>query len=180
MALKRKIQLYGALTDEAWTQILETKQVSLLDPNENFIRKENQFIYVLSGLLKEYTSFERKRPSIINIIKSDNCIITRKQNKQNTLTASMPTLILHWDFDSLVAIYKQFKNLIRVYDILCAQYDMGIAFRSLILETPGVEQRIRYLKAQYGDVIPYLKKTEIANYLHLNYHHFIKKYNAML
>jgi len=179
-ALKHKIQRHGALRDEAWLLICSSMQHQVLQPNERFIQKDNQLAYVASGLFKEYSAYERTRPSIINLIPADSCFITRRHSQQDYLKAATTSLTFSWNFESLMAIYRDYRELKPVYEIFCSEYNTGLAYRSLILETPEVAQRIRYLKAEYGSLIPYLKKKEMANYLHLNYNHFIKVFNGML
>ncbi len=171
--LQLHLQHYGALQPEAWQQIQQQLQIRQLKPNESFIRKEGSFAYIAEGLLKEYDSTDRSLPSIVSFIAPQTCIITRRHNQTYYLKACIPTLIYYLDFEQLQQLYIEFKELKSIYDNLIEIYDALSAFRQLILETPSAAQKIYMFRKKYSYQINYLKKKDIANYLQLNYTHFL-------
>lgn len=175
LPLKLKLQSLGALRPEAWAMILDLLQATKLKANESFIRKEGTLAYITEGLLKEYDSQNRSKPSIINFISINETLLTRKSNQNHYLKAVNPTIILFWDFEHQKLLYREFEELKKTYDHLCAQYDEGTARRSFLLELP-VKDRIPYFKNNFKQIIPYLKKKDIANYLHLDYDYFVRTY----
>lgn len=178
-ALKLKIQSLGPLRHEAWQLILSKMQYKTVKVNESFVRTEGQLTYIASGLFKEYTAMDRERPAILNFINPHTAIISRKYNKHHYLKAALNTCVYYWDFESLLLIYHEFKELKPIYDAFCQEYDAACAFRQQLLEIPKTDDRIRKFLTRFPDTLITIKKKDIANYLNVSYHHFIHVYNGM-
>ncbi|TKC03477.1 cyclic nucleotide-binding domain-containing protein [Pedobacter cryotolerans] len=171
--LQLTLQTYGALQPLAWQKINQLKQEQILKIHQSFIRKEGSIAYLANGALKEYDAQYRKSPSIINFISANQCLVTRKYNQSLYLKACMPCTIYFWDFEDLQSLYQEFKELKKIYDSLCANYDAAIAFRLFVLENSSTAQRIELFRQNFKALLPFLKKKDIANYLQLNYTHFL-------
>jgi len=180
LILKTKLQGFGALRPEAWEMIVQLCQQTQLKTNESFIREPGALAYVTNGLLKEYDSQHRKNPSIINFIGSNQSLITRKHNQNHYLSAFIPTLVLHWNYDSLALLYEEFPELKTLYDHLVASYDSQTAFKMLLLEQPTIIQKIQIFVKQHSDILPLLKKRDIARYMNVDYEYFIRHYSKLL
>lgn len=171
-ALKTKLQSFGALRPEAWERIVQLCQQTELKTGESLIRTEGTFAFIAEGILKEYNPQHRKKPAIINFIVTNQCLVTRKHNQAHYLKACVPTLVYYWDLTTLKLLYQEFEELKKIYDLFCQEYDDGIALRSFILELP-VKDRIIYFQNTYQTIIPFLKKKDIANYIHISYNHLL-------
>lgn len=176
-SLKLKLQGLGALRPEAWESIVELSQQFQISTTENLVRRTGSLVYVAEGLLKEYDHYERERPVIVNFIGQYQCFFTRKHHQHRYLEACMPCVVYQWDFDDLQKLYQHFNELRPVYEMLCAEYEHGVTFRMRLLEMP-VKERIKTFKFEYKMVLPFLKKKDIANYLHLHYTHFLRHWNS--
>lgn len=175
ISFKIKLQNFGALRPEAWDRIIQNSELIELNTGESFNRKEGTIAYLYKGLLKEYNPQHRKKPSIINFISNNQFLITRKHNQVHYLKACMPTHILYWEWESQQLLYKEFEELKKIYDYICTEYDDGIAWRSFLLELP-VKDRIFYFRNTYKRLIPYLKKKDVSNYLHISYNHLLNNW----
>lgn len=178
-ALKLKLQNYGALRPEAWLSILSCLNKTTLKPNESFIRQEGSLAYLAQGLLKEYDNYRRKTPAIINFITTGQSFNTSHYNQNHYLKAMLPTIIYSFYFEDLMAIYSTFKELKSIYGPLCAEYEANISHRTFLLEMP-VRQRIENFHASHQKICPYLKKKDMANYLRINYDHFVHLWSNRL
>lgn len=176
-SLKLLLQLHGALRPEAWEMICELSKVSELKSGESFVRREGCFAYVAAGILKEYDAQQRPSPSIINFLGAKNCFVTRKQNQAHYLKTCMASVVYYWDYEALESLYQEFRELKPIYDGLCAVYDGQIHLRMRLLEL-SVLERIAAFKVVFKEVLPYLKKKDMANYLHLHYTHFLRHWNS--
>ena len=174
--LKLKLQSLGALRPEAWEMICQEMGSVALKPDQSFIRKAGTLSYLAHGVLKEYDAQDRYQPAIINFLGANDALITREQNRTHYLKACTECIIYYWDFEALERLYAQFRELKIIYDSLCAGYDHRIKLRVRLLELP-VSGRIEIFKTVFMRLLPYLKKKDMANYLHLNYSHFIKIWN---
>lgn len=172
-ALQQYLQHYGNIRAEVWLQIQNLLQTKHLKVNQCFIRKEGTLAYVAEGLLMEHNTLHRSSPVIINFIGHKNCLITRRNNKNHYLKACLPTLIFYWDEAQLQHLHTEFKELKPIYDELCASYDAAIDLRQLVLETASTAQRITLFRENFRHLTGYLKKKDIANYLQLNYTHYL-------
>lgn len=175
--LKQKLQQYGAITPAAWTAICSQMKLIKITYNTSFIRKEGTLAYMAKGLLKECTVEQRNTPSIIGFISNKQCLLTRRHNQNHYLKACTDSTICYWDLEALESLYKEFKELKAIYDHLCAEYDTLVFLRMRLLEMSVVE-RITTFKSVFKEVLPYLKKKDIANYLNLHYTHFLRHWNS--
>jgi len=174
--LKTKLQSFGALRPEAWERILQLCQQTEVKTGESLIRKQGTLAYIAQGLLKEYNAQHRTQPAIINFNGPKQSIITRKHNQSHYLKAANPSLVYYWDFEDLQKLYQEFKELKAIYDALIAEYDELLLFRMHLLELP-VQKRIDTFRLIFKPMLPYLKKKDMANYLHLNYSFFVNQTN---
>ncbi len=179
-ALKIKLANYGAIRPQAWSKIqLSLKEIEL-KADESFTREIGALVYVSNGLLKEYDSQLRKKPSIVNFIGEGNFLYTTKHNQARYLKAIGTTKLIHINLESMIALFTQYNELKFVFDGVTANYESGIAFRQLILEESSASKRISLFIDNYRSVLPYLKRKEIANYIHVAYDYFIRMYGKML
>lgn len=176
-ALKLKLQSLGALRPEAWERICELMQFVELKTGQNFIRKEGSLAYVAEGLLKECVAQQRQTPAVISFIAGNLGLITRKHNEHHHLEACVESIIYYWDFEALESLYREFRELKVIYHGICAEYDALVLLRMRLLEMSVVE-RIEVFRYEFREVLPYLKKKDIANYLHLHYTHFLRNWNS--
>ena len=174
--LKTKLQSFGALRPEAWERIVQLSQQTQLKTNESLIRKQGTLAYIEEGLLKEYDAQNRTQPSIISFIGPNQSIATRKHNQSHYLKTATPSLVHYWNFEDLQKLYQEFKELKAIYDALIAEYDELLLFRMHLLELP-VQERIDKFWLIFKPMLPYLKKKDMANYLHLNYSFFVNQIN---
>ncbi|RYD97280.1 MAG: Crp/Fnr family transcriptional regulator [Sphingobacteriales bacterium] len=174
---KIKLQALGALRPEAWGAILALKQELALAPNESFVRREGSLALVALGVLKEYDIQCRSKPAIVNFIGENQCFITSVHQQNHYLEACTPCQLYYWNEQALQQLYQEFAELKLIYNQLCAQYDAQLWHRMRLLEMP-VQERLDTFRATFTNVLPYLKKKDIANYLHLNYTHLVKSWNG--
>lgn len=174
--LKISLQAHGALRPEAWLQIQQLMQTTQLSPGENLIRTEGTLTFIDKGILKEYDPAQRSRPAIISFHSNGQTIITRRHNQSHFIKAISAATIFHWDQSALDQLHHSYPELKNIYLALCASYDQHISSRWILLELPP-RNRIQLFRAHYPQLIPYLKKKDIANYLHLNYTYLIDKWN---
>ncbi|RZK48492.1 MAG: hypothetical protein EOO99_10175 [Pedobacter sp.] len=179
ITLKFTLQQYGALSPEAWQQILSlSKQVKLLK-DQNLKLHDGQLSYIQTGILKEQDFHERQTPTILNFHYQNQFLITRKFQLNHQFTAINTSTIIYWDISDLLVLYFEFKELSTLYNNLYAQFDKHSHFRSLLIEM-NYKERIQEFKQHYAPIIPYLKRKEMANFLHLNYFNFLKYWNKTL
>jgi len=176
-ALKLKLQRLGPLRPEAWDMICSLAQRSEVKLQRNVLTKNGSLAYLSEGLLKEYDQHERELPAIVNFISQYQCFVTRKHHQHRYLEACMPCVIYQWNFDDLQNLYQHFNELKTIYEMLCAEYEDGVMLRMRLLEMP-VKERIETFKCEFKAVLPFLKKKDIANYLHLHYTHFLRHWNS--
>lgn len=172
LPLKTKLQNFGALRPEAWERIVQLCQQTQLKTGESLIRKQGTLAYIAQGLLKEYDAQNRTQPAIINFNGPNQSIITRKHNQNHYLKAANPSLVYYWDFEDLQKLYQEFKELKSIYDALIAEYDELLLFRMQLLELP-VQKRIDTFRLIFKPMLPYLKKKDMANYLHISYAYLV-------
>lgn len=173
--LKISLQAHGALRPEAWLQIQELMQTTKLSPGENLIRTEGNLTFIDQGILKEYDPAQRSRPAIISFHSSGQTIITRRHSQSHFIKAISAATLFQWDQSALDQLHHSYPELKNIYLALCASYDLNLSKRSILLETHPRE-RIQLFRAHHSQIIPYLKKKDIANYLHLNYTYLIDKW----
>ena len=174
--LRLKLQSLGALRPEAWERIVQLGQQHQIEAGKNLVRRLGSLAYVAEGLLKEYDHHEREEPAIVNFIGQDQCIVTRGHQQQRQLQACMPCMVYQWDMAELYQLDQDFTELRSIYEELCAEYEMKMMLRMRLLEMP-VPERIETFKLIFRPLLPYLKKKDIANYLHLHYTHFLRIWN---
>jgi len=174
--LKTKLQRFGALRPEAWKAIVAAISICTLKPNEYFPHKNNCLGYVAEGILATYDMEGRSIPAIINFTSHQQSFITRQSGQGIHLKTCSTTLVFYWSYDELKKLYQQFNELKQIYDALTAAYEQRLFLRMRFLELP-VTERIHKFREQFRPILPYLKKKDIANYLHLNYSHLVKMWN---
>ena len=173
--LRLKLQSLGALRLEAWERICELMNCVELKAGQNFIRKEGRLAYLTHGLLKEYITQQRLSPAVINFTSSNQSLPTRRHNQSHPLEACVDSVIYYWDFEALENLHQEFRELKVIYDGLCAEYDARVLLRMRLLEMSVVE-RIAAFKYEFKAVLPFLKKKDIANYLHISYTNLLSKF----
>ena len=151
-------------------------QTIQLSPGENLIRTEGALAFIDQGILKEYDPTQRSRPAIISFHSNGQTIITRRHSQSHFIKAISAATIFQWEQAALDQLHYNYPELKNIYLALCASYDQHISKRSILLELPP-RTRIQLFKAHHQLITPYLKKKDIANYLHLNYTYLIDKWN---
>lgn len=177
--LKLKLASYGALRPEAWTKIVQSLANTDLKTDESFNRKVGSIAYVAKGVLKEYDAYRRKKPSIVNFIGPNNFILTTKHTESKFLKAVCPTKLVYLDFDILFLLFLDYGELKPIYDGVSAEYEDGISFRQLLLEETFAA-KIQLFIVKYRPILSYLKRKDIANYLHVDYNYFIRNFSNFL
>lgn len=180
LKLQQQLLAIGAVRPEAWAAIQEHLQTTTLTQGQSFIRTEGCLAYIATGLLKEYDTYGRLSPSIINFIPPLSFFITRKHNRQHYLKACIPTHVYYWQSADLRLLADRYQELIPIYHTVCAGYDAQQSFRALILEELLAANRIRKFISRFGTHINYIRKKDIANYLGLYYDTFMKHYRLLL
>lgn len=178
--LKTNLQQLGAIRPEAWEMILQLHHYDHIHMHNSYIRKAGGLTYIGEGLLKEYTTADRKSPTIINFLGKQQWIITRLHNEHDYLKACLPTQLLYWTFEDLAQLYQKFPELLDIFHTLCAGYDANIYHRQWMLEPIASQIRILRFKERFHEDLKFLKKKDIANYLQINYSHFVQVYNESL
>ena len=173
-ALKLKLQSLGALRPAAWERIVQLGQQQQIETGNHLVRHLGTLVYVAEGILKEYDHYERQEPAIIHFIGQDQCMVTRRHQQQRQLQACMPCMVYQWDMAELYQLDQDFTELRSIYEELCAEYEMKVMLRMRLLEMP-VPERIETFKLIFKPLLPYLKKKDIANYLHISYTNLLAK-----
>ncbi|RDC54136.1 hypothetical protein DU508_23165 [Pedobacter chinensis] len=178
--LKVHLQSFGSVRPEAWAVITGLLHFTQIKKGESFNRKPGELAWLSSGILKEYNTFSRKKPSVINFLIPNDSLITRKLNAGYYLKACVDSELYHLGFEELVQLYLQFPELRAIYFSLCAQYDEGQEFRQLLLEEKSASQKIRMMIKRYRHQLNFISRKDICNYLHLNYDYFCSLYAKIL
>ena len=178
--LKLNLANYGAIRPQAWAKILVHLKEAELKVDESFDREINSIAYVTSGLIKEYDAQLRKKPSIINFISAGNFLITNKYNHSKYIKAIGSATLIHINFEAMISLFLKYNELKSIYDGVIGNYENGIAFRQLILEENAAAKRIHLFIKKYRAILPFLKKKDIANYIHIEYEYFIRIYGKLL
>ncbi len=172
---KIRLQSYGALRPDAWEHICSLVNLVELKAEQHFVRHEGDIAYLASGLLKEHDASERIAPAIINFVLSEQFLFTRRANQNHYLKACSPCLLYSWKAAHLQALHREFGELKIIYDGICADYDTQLLLRMRLLEMP-VQDRIALFRLRFKAALPYLKKIDIANYLHVSYTNLLAKF----
>jgi hypothetical protein len=178
--LKIKLQGLGILQPAAWKQIVSCLNFTHLNKGESFSRTCGNLAWLSSGILKEYNPNFRKKPAIINFLVSNDSVISRKINTRYYLKACVESELYHLNIEELTKLGLRYPELKAIYVSLCAQYDEGQEFKTLILEEKLAQQRIALLIGRYKPQLNFISKKDLSNYVHLNYDHFCTIYAKQL
>lgn len=178
--LKSKLQQYGPLRPLAWQLIVKATATVELQENESFFREAGTLAFLSSGLLKEYDSRNRSKPSIINFISSNQFFIGYNHSQATYIRACSPSRIYYLQWQDIKKLLHQFGELKTLYDGIADAYDHQRSFRQILLEERRASFRMIAFIAANRNILPLLKKKDIANYLHLNYNHFVRQYSKLL
>lgn len=178
--LKLKLASYGALRPQAWTKILDSLKEIELNDGDNLTSVIGRIVFIAEGIVKEYDPNQRKKPSIVNFISTGNFLVTTKYNQSRYVKAIGTCKLIYLDFEQAISLFIKFNELKSIYNGVLANYENGIAYRQLILEENSAAMRITLFIDHYRSILPYLKKKEVANYVHLAYDYFIRMYTKML
>lgn len=178
--LKTKLHQYGPLRPQAWQCILESTITVDLRENESFIRQAGTIAFLSSGLLKEYDARHRTKPAIINFINTEDFFLCAHNPQSNYIRACAGSHIylMHWP--AIEKLYHRFRELKTLYDAIASGYNEQLAYRQFLLEESSATTRISLFIATKRAILPMLKKKDIANYLHINYDHFVRLYSKLL
>lgn len=178
--LKQNLQTLGSVQPAAWILIAQWLNFMIIRKGESFPRNLGTIAWLSSGILKEYNSFSRKKPSIINFLTPNNSLITRKLNARHYLKAVIDCEIYYLDFDKLIQLGMKFPELKAIYFSLCAQYDEGQEYKTLVLEERLAVRKIELLISRYKFQLNFISKKDLSNYVNLNYDHFCMLYSKLL
>ena len=170
--LKKEIQLRGALRPEAWDVMVSLLRIDELKAGESVVRKSGSISFITTGLLKEYDVIQGRKPKLINFMSTGEFFYSNTYKRGQYLKANHKSQVISLDFDALLALYSKFPELKAIYDLLCYGYDEQLSFRHSLMELSAAE-RIASAKNRYRSVFPYLKKKDIANYLHISYNYLL-------
>jgi CRP-like cAMP-binding protein len=178
--LKIQLQSYGSLRPEAWALLLSQLQFIEVKKGESFHRKLGALTWLSSGIFKEYNTFSRKKPAIINFLVPGDCLITRKLNARYYLKACIDSELYQLDVEELLQLNQKYPELRQIYYALCAQYDEGHEFRQLLLEEKSAAEKIKLMINRYRQQLNFIARRDLCNYLHLNYDYFCSLYAKLL
>ncbi|RZK26469.1 MAG: Crp/Fnr family transcriptional regulator [Flavobacterium sp.] len=179
-ALKLKISAYGAIRPKVWAKLLPQLKVCNLKPGEIFPRPAGSIAYIERGLLKEYDFRDRKKPSIVNFIFTDEFLPTPKHEQRCYVMAVTTSILYYLEFDELLALFFEYRELIHIHDAIFADYDETLAFRNRLLEQKVAVVKIQAFIDKHRELIAFLKKKDIANYIHVEYDHFTRVFSKMV
>ncbi|RYF88936.1 MAG: hypothetical protein EOO03_07215 [Chitinophagaceae bacterium] len=108
-----------------------------------------------------------------NFLGEGSFLTTRRHNKTYPLKACLASEINYIDTAELYQLYLLYPELKNIYEGLLGTYDECTAFRQLVLENPSATARILLFRARFAHLTPFLHKRDIANYLQLNYSHYL-------
>ncbi|RYD96816.1 MAG: Crp/Fnr family transcriptional regulator [Sphingobacteriales bacterium] len=172
-----KLQQCGALRPEAWEQCVPLLKVLRIGINNSCMVPRGSIAYVAEGLLKEYDTKHRKSPSIVNFLAPGQFFYSYASANRIYIKATAPCTIILLGRKEIRSLVLAFDELDSLFLALCTQYDELRLLKIQLLEYP-VAERIETFRSNFKAIIPYLKKKDIANYLHLNYTHFLKNWNS--
>jgi len=178
--LKQKLQGLGILQPAAWKQIISCLHFTHLNKGESFFRHCGDFAWLSSGIFKEYNAYSRKKPAIINFLVSGDVVINRKLNMHHYLKACIESELYHIHLEDLIQLGLKFPELKAIYFSLCAEYDEGQEFKTLVLEEKLAQQRVALLMRRYKAQLNFIAKKDLSNYVNLNYDHFCMIYAKLL
>jgi CRP-like cAMP-binding protein len=170
--LKLKLQHFGALRPEAWEEMKSLLEIYQLKMGESYLREIGDIAFIAEGLLKEYQVRENKRPSIVNFLALNQVFYTTAFRKEQYLKVEIDSIVLRLTSEKLRELHVKFPELKTIYDQLCYEYDEQLAFRQTLLTLTNVE-RVNLARKRFKDIFPYLKKKDVANYLHISYNYLI-------
>ncbi|WAC39433.1 hypothetical protein [Pedobacter sp. SL55] len=180
LKLKLQLQQNGAVSPRAWAAICAEMKFKKVRYNEGFLYQSKGIAYVADGLLKEYNSQYRDRPSIVNFFNTNQFLFMDERPAQQFFRACVPTLIYYWNWEALQQLWLQFPELIRIYRNLNVQYINQCQLRPFLLEEKSAEVKIQRFYTEYRAIVPLLAKKNIANYLAINYNYFVRHYQKFL
>ncbi|MNK34407.1 hypothetical protein D3C87_529130 [compost metagenome] len=178
--LKQHLQQNGAVTPAAWLAIVTCMQTKQVKYHEGFLYQVKGIAYVADGLLKEYNSQYRKRPSIVNFFNTNQFFFMDERPAQQFYRACVPTLIYYWSWEALQQLWLQFPELIRIYRNLNVQYIDQCQLRPFLLEEKSTKAKIQHFYTEYRAIVPLIPKKNIANYLGINYNYFVRHYQKLI
>ncbi|WP_316801191.1 hypothetical protein [Pedobacter frigidisoli] len=175
--LKVHLQSLGALRPEAWEKIIGSISVSKLKKDENLVRENGTIAYVVSGALKEFDSWRRSHPTIVNFITADQFIVTGKRNQSNYIVAYNNCIVYEINRTQLNELNKLYPELQQIHDGICESYDQAIAFRSMLMDNYAAEGRVEQFKQHFKSILNLMSKGDMANYLGIEYGYLLTLYN---
>lgn len=175
---KLKLQAAGALRPEAWEQCVVQLKVVNINTQNSCLVPSGAIAYVAEGILKEYDTQHRNSPSILNFLAPGQLFYSYASPNRIYTKATIPSIVFLMDRATLLNLVHEFSELDKIFLALYSQYDELRLLKIQLLEMP-VQQRVETFSATFHTILPYLKKKDMANYLHLNYTHFLKKWNSL-
>jgi len=151
-----------------------------LDPGEQLAEPFSGMVFIASGLLKAYVVHGQHQPVIVRFIPSGRFTVLVPDHLPQVLRAVLPTSLLLVGFQAMLDAYHLQPELLSLYRMAIQQNMSDIQFRYRLLEERFAEQRIRLFLSRHAGILPYLKKKDIANYLHLDYNYFVRLYSRMV
>lgn len=180
LKLKHQLQQNGAVSPKAWAAICAEMKYKKVKYNEGFVYQSKGIAYVADGLLKEYNSQYRDRPSIVNFFHTDQFLFMGERPAHQFFRACVPTHLYYWNWEALHHLWLQFPELIRIYSNLNIQYINQCQLRPFLLEEKSTQVKIQHFYAEYKSIVALLPKKNIANYLNINYNYFVRHYQKVI
>ena len=178
--LKLQLQQNGAVSPKAWAAICAEMKYKKVKYDEGFLYQSKGIAYVADGLLREYNSQYRDRPSIVNFFHADQFFFMDERPAQQFFRACVPTHLYYWSWETLLQLWLQFPELIRIYRNLNVQYINQCQLRPFLLEEKSTEVKIKHFYDKYKSIVALLPKKNIANYLSINYNYFVRNYQKVI
>lgn len=178
--LKFKLAEYLNPDPVIWEKLRHAVQITILYSGEYVMYEPGSIVFIAEGLLKEYDARQRRRPVIINFLNAGNFVIAARYHQHRYLKAVLPVTLVTLGFDEAIALYIKHHELLPLYRAVAANYEGGTLFRYALLEERFTEKRIRLFINRYRAILPFLKKKDMASYLHIEYDYFVRLYGRML
>lgn len=178
--LKIKLNSLSALKPETWKMIDEHLLTINLLPDQIYHREVNSLIFVKEGLIQEYDWQHRNHGALVGFFQSESFICTNSFRKSKLLQASVFSKIIYLSSSFCTKLTDEFPEFQSILNEIQQLYEVNLAYRMLILEKSNASTRIEIFVEKFREILPLLRKKDIANYLAVEYDYFIRIYGKHL
>lgn len=147
-------------------------------PEKHFVREVGNIFYVADGLMKECDLQARSEASIINFLGNGQCSFCFTNTQRLFVAAILPSTLFSLDLMELYELHQAYTELAHIYRFLRFEYHERLLLRIQLLEMVPRKRIIQFCDS-HRLLLPYLKKKDMANYLHLDYDYFVRTYRKL-